>query len=133
MPMPCSPRNMVWASGRCCRSPACSRRPSASCSVFHAPLHNKRPHGRKASPHGRDVRARGGSPRAVMTEADGRFVFEGVEPGSYQLAAERTGYLRATYSASKSSRSSGVSVASGQSVTGLELKMMPHGVLVSQM
>ncbi|MFN7937060.1 MAG: carboxypeptidase regulatory-like domain-containing protein [Bryobacteraceae bacterium] len=75
---------------------------------------------------------RGGSPRAVMTEADGRFVFEGVEPGSYQLAAERTGYLRATYSASKSSRSSGVSVASGQSVTGLELKMLPHGVLAGK-
>ncbi|MBS1829535.1 MAG: carboxypeptidase regulatory-like domain-containing protein [Acidobacteria bacterium] len=75
---------------------------------------------------------RGGSPRAVMTEADGRFVFEAVEPGSYQLAAERTGYLRATYSASKSSRSTGVSVASGQSVTGLELKMMPHGVLAGK-
>ncbi|MBL8175480.1 MAG: carboxypeptidase regulatory-like domain-containing protein [Bryobacterales bacterium] len=76
---------------------------------------------------------RGAAPRSVTTEADGRFVFDAVQPGQYNLAAERTGYLRQYYSASKSGRgSSWINVASGQSVTGLEIKLLPHAVVAGK-
>lgn len=88
---------------------------------------------RKASVSLSQYAGRGGSARSVITEADGRFVFEAVTPGSYGLSAERTGYLRQSYSASRTARgSSAVSVASGQSVTGLEIKLMPHAVVAGK-
>lgn len=76
---------------------------------------------------------RGGSPRSITTNPDGSFAFEAVDPGSYQLSAERTGFLTQRYMApGRTSGSSTVTVASGQIVTGLEIKLTPHGVLAGK-
>ncbi len=76
---------------------------------------------------------RGGSARSITTEADGRFAFETVTPGTYELAAERTGYLRQSYTPPGPGRaSSSLSVASGQNLTGLEIKLMPHAVVAGK-
>ncbi len=66
---------------------------------------------------------------STSTDAQGSFLFENLDPGRYDLSAERTGYLRATYSASGKSASSVLDLASGQQLTGISLKMTPQAVI----
>src|SRR5947207_331402 len=48
-----------------------------------------------------EIHNSGGDPEAaapsVLTENDGKFIFRGVEPGSYRLTAGRSGYARQSY------------------------------------
>ena len=66
---------------------------------------------------------------STSTDAQGSFLFENLDPGRYNLSAERTGYLRATYSANGRSASSVLDLTSGQQLTGISLKMTPQAVI----
>lgn len=66
----------------------------------------------------------------ASSDQDGRFVFENVEPGTYQLTAERAGFLRQAYGA-RSLPYSGtpITLTAGQTVRDLEFKLLPQGVI----
>jgi hypothetical protein len=67
--------------------------------------------------------------RAATTDAEGKFVFEGVEAGNYFLMVQKQGYVAARQSgiAGRSIR-----VTAGQEVSGLEYKVQPQAVITGR-
>ena len=68
------------------------------------------------------------APKSANTDANGRFVFEGVAAGRYLLAASRDGYANNTRN-SASLRDQWLSVAPGQHVNDVVLRLLPGGVI----
>lgn len=69
----------------------------------------------------------------AVSDAEGRFVIEKVEPGMYYLLADRSGFLRRAYS----SRGSGYSptplnLTANQEVEDLRFQLMPQGVITGK-
>ncbi len=80
------------------------------------------------------LRQAGGSQVAFLTttDAQGDFRFEGVPPGSYVPAAEKPGYLRQNLGARPSAAGGSVSVAPGQQISGVLLKLTPQAILTGR-
>lgn len=70
---------------------------------------------------------------SATSDAEGKFAFEKVEPGTYLLGAEKTGYLQLTYGAT-SMRSGGtpLTLAPGQQMKDLQFKLIPQGVITGK-
>jgi protocatechuate 3,4-dioxygenase beta subunit len=87
---------------------------------------------RKASVSLQRLEASNASETAV-TDANGVFLLQNVEPGRYRLWAERTGYVRSGFGA-KSVGSPGtvLVVDAGQSLRDLALKIMPQAVITGR-
>ncbi len=67
---------------------------------------------------------------AATTGADGRFRFEGVEPGRYRLSAERNGYVGQDYGQSKPGHTGTIlTVNAGGHADDVVLKLEPFAVL----
>jgi hypothetical protein len=64
----------------------------------------------------------GGSAHPVVTNDQGAFVIENIAPGNYRLDAECTGFLNTRYSVE-------LQLSAGDSLTGIEIKMVPQAVL----
>jgi hypothetical protein len=60
---------------------------------------------------------------AAASDAQGNFMFDDLEPGRYTLSAERAGYLRMVYTASSSGPITVLDLTSGQTLTGISVKM----------
>jgi carboxypeptidase family protein len=80
------------------------------------------------------LRPDGGAPSAAafaaVSDEEGRFAFQSVEPGGYLLTASRNGFLHQSYGARKPGvTGTRLTVLAGQSVTGLTFKLTPQGVL----
>ncbi|MBL0161757.1 MAG: carboxypeptidase regulatory-like domain-containing protein [Bryobacterales bacterium] len=67
-------------------------------------------------------------PIVVLTEADGRFRFERLEPGGYFVRAERAGYL----DADSRNGEAHLQLAPGGEKTGLTIKLTPQGVITGR-
>ena len=67
---------------------------------------------------------------SATSEADGSFRIEGIEPGTYTLSGQRTGYLAANYGAA-GPRSSGktLTLAPAQQLTNISLPMTRESVI----
>ncbi|MCS6953140.1 MAG: carboxypeptidase regulatory-like domain-containing protein [Bryobacterales bacterium] len=66
----------------------------------------------------------------ATSDQDGRFVFENVEPGTYQLTAERAGFLRQAYGARGAAYAgTPITVSPGQHLRDLDFKLLPQGVI----
>ncbi len=64
------------------------------------------------------------------SDPEGRFVFENVEPGTYQLTAERAGFLRQAYgSRTLPYPGTPITLSAGQHLRDLEFKLLPQGVI----
>lgn len=71
--------------------------------------------------------------RQITTEADGRFAFEGLEPGSYQVSADRVGFLPQRYNPLGRAGSGGtIALSAGQQLTGIDFKLIPQGVIAGR-
>jgi len=74
-----------------------------------------------------------GSPRAVSSDATGRFLFENLKLGTYRLSAERTGFLHQEYGGrASSSLGAPLSISAGQSITGLALGLTPQAAITGK-
>ena len=69
---------------------------------------------------------------AAESDASGNFVFENVEPGSYTLSAERSGYVRGLYNVSLSNSQGVFSLSAGQSLQGIAIKLSPQAVITGR-
>jgi len=63
---------------------------------------------------------------AVTSDAEGKFVFDQIEPGRYTMMADRPGYIRATY---RSSGGALMNVSPGQTIKNLRFTLTPQGVI----
>lgn len=73
--------------------------------------------------------------QGLMTTADaeGKFRFEEVAAGSYRISAERRGFLRGDFGARRTFQAGSlVTVADGQEVKGVDVKLDPQSVLSGQ-
>ena len=75
-----------------------------------------------------------GSKAAVATtDRDGRFVFQGVEPGKYRLWASLPGYVRGEYGARSTNRTGTiVSILAGHHLQNLEVRLTPYGTITGR-
>lgn len=70
---------------------------------------------------------------ATLTDAEGRFVFAGLEPGSYGLSAERSGYRSQSYGIPwAGGNNEPVKLTAGDARTGLAIKLMPLGTITGR-
>lgn len=71
---------------------------------------------------------------AATTDNSGNFAFDNVDPGSYIISAQKNGFVRQeTVRRSGASPSSqGVTVAAGQDVSAVSIKLIPHSVLTGK-
>jgi protocatechuate 3,4-dioxygenase beta subunit len=68
--------------------------------------------------------------QGVLTDSEGRFLFDNVPPGTYLLWAERPGFLRQDYGARALSHDGApLPVSQGQAVRDLEIKLTPQSVI----
>src|ERR1700687_1481243 len=65
---------------------------------------------------------------AVVTDPQGHFQIEGVQPGDYRVTLARDGFVAGNHRSRAESRTS-LSVAAGQDITGLLFRMLPAGVI----
>jgi len=74
----------------------------------------------------------GAGPRSygATTDATGRFSVSGIEPGLYRLNAAHTGFLNAQYNSRRpDGPGTPLELARGQKMTGVDFRLMPHGVI----
>jgi uncharacterized protein (DUF2141 family) len=74
-------------------------------------------------------------PQTVSKETDeqGRYVITGLDAGKYRVTVERQGFLRTGYGAKKfSGGSTPVVVGEGQAIKGINVKLMPQGVIAGR-
>lgn len=77
---------------------------------------------------GRDAR-----PRFSTTDDTGRFSFQDVDPGRYQLSAGRNGYVRQEYGQGGSSRAgTALALERGQSLRDIVIRLTPHAVIAGR-
>jgi protocatechuate 3,4-dioxygenase beta subunit len=84
-----------------------------------------------------EVALRGISARNVYsmtTDASGVFVLEDVAPGNYVLSAQRNGYVRYDSGARTAGQVAPIPivVGPGQAITGMTVKLAPHGVITGR-
>jgi hypothetical protein len=73
------------------------------------------------------------APYTASTDGEGKFRIEKVEPGSYQLAAERQGFVRQMYSATQNSMAGvTIRVAAGQSLKEINFKLIPQAIITGR-
>jgi protocatechuate 3,4-dioxygenase beta subunit len=71
--------------------------------------------------------------RVAETDEQGRFAFTNLDPGKFQLSAERQGFLRQNYGARKySGGGTPVLVAEGQNVKAIVFQLVPQAVIAGK-
>jgi hypothetical protein len=79
------------------------------------------------------TRGEGSHALSETSDAEGRFVFEKLEAGTYYLRAEKTGFLEQEYdSASARGFGTPLTVAPGQELKDLVFKLTPQGVITGK-
>lgn len=69
-------------------------------------------------------------PYAATSDAEGKFAFEVVEPGRYQLWAERPGYMRQAYGAKRNPmQGTMLTLSAGQHMTDVNITLTPQAVI----
>jgi Carboxypeptidase regulatory-like domain len=71
-----------------------------------------------------------GPPPQVITDQDGRFVFEGVAPGTYTFDAQRSGYAPLRNIASGPPQT--IQLAPGQSIDSVELRLQRGSIIAGR-
>lgn len=70
----------------------------------------------------------------AISDSAGHFKIEGIEPGRYNLMANRTGFVNQSYGAKAPNTGPGtpLTLSSGQKLKDITFKLTPHGVIVGR-
>ena len=68
----------------------------------------------------------------TLTDSAGRFAFHGAAPGEYNLAAIKNGYVRVGFGLFGERSGEPIPLASGETRSGMELRMIPTGVIAGR-
>lgn len=71
-------------------------------------------------------------PRVTITAADGRFTFTSLPAGMYSVTVTRTGYVPGQFGERRSAPPTPIAVNAGQLVTGIQVSLLPAGVIAGQ-
>lgn len=71
-------------------------------------------------------------PRVALSGRDGAYVFRTLPAGAYSVVVTRTGYAPRQYGERRTAAPMTVAVATGQSVTGIDVALQRAGVIVGQ-
>ncbi len=75
----------------------------------------------------------GVDPQSVASDANGHFAINGLPAGKYRLRAEANRFAAQSYGSSRfGGRGKDIEVAAGQSVSGIEFRLMPCGVVTGE-
>ncbi len=67
---------------------------------------------------------------SATTDASGRYSVAGIEPGTYRVNADHTGFLNMSYNARKpGSNGTPLDLGRAQKMTGVDFRLTPHGVV----
>lgn len=67
---------------------------------------------------------------SATTDASGNFTMSNIPPGTYQLSAEKTGYVRGNYGARGAMRpGSSLTLSAGQTLKQVSFRLQPHAVI----
>ena len=71
------------------------------------------------------------TPRAVLTDDNGAYVFTGLAPGNYTIVATRAGFITGAYGSTRPGSTQGVPVAvvAGQTTSGLDIRLARGAVV----
>jgi hypothetical protein len=70
---------------------------------------------------------------AAVSDASGKFVMRGVEPGQFRLTARRNGYVSSDQSGRRAvTPSSTLTLTTGQTIKNVEIKLIPHAVVTGR-
>jgi protocatechuate 3,4-dioxygenase beta subunit len=70
---------------------------------------------------------------SATTDATGRYIITGIEPGTYRISAEHTGYLNMQYNARRpGGPGTALDLARAQKMTGVDFRLTPHGVIAGK-
>lgn len=73
------------------------------------------------------------SPYAATTDAEGKYRFEKVEPGSYMLSASRQGFVQQSYGSRQPMMGGApLKLAGGQELKQIDMKLTPHAVVIGR-
>ena len=71
--------------------------------------------------------------RTVLTESDGKFIFEDLEAGEYRLSAARNGYTQQSYGQPRPNLPGAtISLAAGQTLKNVTFRLIQAGVLTGR-
>jgi hypothetical protein len=73
-----------------------------------------------------------GSVWSHTTDASGTFRFENLPAGNYSITVQRNGYVRSDSRPGARTATSTITVSSGQAVTGISVRLIPHGVIAGK-
>ena len=71
-------------------------------------------------------------PRAVITAADGTYTFHKLPAGAYTVSVTRSGYAPGHFAERRSAPPATVTLARGQMATGVDVSLLPAGVIVGR-
>ena len=71
------------------------------------------------------------TPRAVLTDDNGAYLFTGLAPGNYTIVATRAGFITGAYGSTRPGSTQGVPVAvvAGQTTSGLDIRLARGAVV----
>jgi hypothetical protein len=73
------------------------------------------------------------SAESTVSDDEGKFRFDKLEPGTYSLSAERVGFLRQEYGARANSfMGTPITVRAGEQIGDITFKLMPQGVIAGR-
>src|SRR5438105_3048917 len=114
--------------------PAPTVKPEDKCSMEGAVLNAATGEAlKKANVVARQMNSRNNSAFTAVSDAAGHFKIEGIDPGSYNVMASRTGYVTQMYGAKAPNRPGAlVTLTAGQSMKDVTFKLTPHGVITGR-
>lgn len=73
------------------------------------------------------------SPYAAVTDAEGKFRIERIDPGTYMLQAEKQGFVRQSYNARQIlGPSTPLVITAGMEMKEVNLKLTPHAIVTGR-
>ena len=76
---------------------------------------------------------RGGSPATATSDNAGNFKFPTVDPGTYTVTADRTGFVPGAYGEDRvGGQAKAFEVATGKTTTNIQIKLTPHSVITGR-